>query len=220
MEAFDTPGIYTLGVKCHNDISSMLATLNITVNYPVADAHVTIPVTVHGKPTMITIVVYAGHHFTLHIDFGDGTAELIESKQLRLVSVTPQLPPWRESVPANSVTLLHTYAVSGEYNVNVIVSNTISSLTRHKRAVVQEAIGGIQLSTSASGIVMAGDTVNFTAVVASGRNLELEWDFSDNTHHSVFMRSVKRKPHTNFLHSFISFLMAGKIKLYPSKILC
>lgn len=176
---FGAEGVYTLGVHCHNDVSSMWAALNVTVNHPVANVHLHIPVAVHGRPAIMIATVSAGRHFLLSVDYGDGGREEFLSTQLRLVSTARQLPAFREAAPAFNVTLEHVYRDVGVYEVTVTVSNTVDSLTRCRRVVVEEAIAGITLFTNAKGIVPVTDKVTVTAVVASGENLHFEWDFSD-----------------------------------------
>nr|KAG5709337.1 hypothetical protein BaRGS_029186 [Batillaria attramentaria] len=175
---FGSEGVYVLGIHCHNDISSMSAALSVSVNHPVANVRLDVPVAVHGHPTFIRATVYAGRHFHLSCDFGDGTVEKYLSTELKLVSAARQLPSWQEAAPAYNVTLKHVYVSVGVYDVVVTVSNAVASLTRHKQAVVEEAISGITMFTDAPEVVQVMHPVTVTAVVASGENLQFDWDFS------------------------------------------
>lgn len=171
-----------MGIHCHNDISRSSAAVNITVNYPVTDLHLTLPVTVHSHPTPITVTVHAGRRFTALFDYGDGAVEEFDSQDLKLVGVSAQRSAWQEKVPACNVTVQHLYADVGAYNVVVTVSNDMSSLTRRRRALVEEAIGEITMSADVPGVVNVQEEMEltFTAVVGSGKSLKFAWDFAES----------------------------------------
>ena len=180
--SFRAEGLYTLGLHCHNDISSSSASLNITVSYPVTDLHLTLPVTVHSHPTHITATVHAGHRFTILCDFGDGTIQEFDSRDLKLVSVSVQHSDWQEKIPVHNVTVQHMYADVGAYNVVVTVSNDMSSLTRQKRALVEEAIGDIEMFADVPDVINVQEEMELTfrVVVGSGKNLKFAWDFAES----------------------------------------
>ncbi|KAL8570217.1 hypothetical protein ACOMHN_029917 [Nucella lapillus] len=183
--SFDSEGVFTLGIHCHNDISQASAAVNITVYYPITDIRLKIPVTVHTHPTPITATVHAGQHFTFICNFGDGNVEEYDSSRLNLVPVPVQFPSWQEPSPVYNVTIQHLYADVGTYNVSVTVSNEISFLTRHRRVYVEEAIGDIEMFAAIPEVIDLNKKVEwtFTAVVGSGRNLQFAWVFDDRYSH-------------------------------------
>lgn len=156
--------------------------MNITVSYPVTDLHVTVPVTVHSHPTPITATIHAGRRFTILYDYGDGTVHEFDSRDLKLVSVSVQHSDWQEKIPVYNVTVQHVYADVGAYNVVVTVSNDMSSLTRRKWALVEEAIGDIEMFADLPGVVNVQEEMELTfrVVVGSGKNLKFAWDFAES----------------------------------------
>ncbi|CAL1530755.1 unnamed protein product [Lymnaea stagnalis] len=186
---FTKPGTHNLQINVSNEISSSQATITFSVKHPVVNTSLSIPPSILGVPTNITILIEGGRNFSIVCNFGDNQKKTYFSDSLNLIeiqrenSVTPRLV--RDQISIYKVQLNHTYKEIGEYNVSVTVTNGISAIHRSRRAFVEEPIGTVSLFTETF-LLSIEDELEVTAVVSSGRNLKFTWDFSDNYPTTVF----------------------------------
>ena len=117
-------------------------------------------------------------HFQVDVDFGDTNKTTVLSSDPRVCHTETLSEP--DSSVQFKLDIGHTYAESGHFNVSVNVSNHISYKVTSKTALVGEPIEGVVMTTEAGPVVRVNKVVVVRAVVASGKNLTFEWDFSDS----------------------------------------
>nr|XP_039248314.1 polycystin-1-like [Styela clava] len=119
------------------------------------------PETEIGSSTTFKLNSVGGTNPVYKIDFGDGT--LVEN--ITLADIT------------------HTYSSTGNYTVTFTAKNLVSEVTDIAYAVVQEAVQGINISTSStySPLIAKDLQVLYTATSTNGTDLEYQWDFKDGS---------------------------------------
>lgn len=187
---FSLPGTHTLQLNVSNDISVSQASLNFTVKYPIVNVSIIVLPTILGFPTNITILVEGGREFGIKCRFGDGKYKILSSENSPFIKLLKDDVSAAEGaqnqIPLYKLVVKHSYNSTGEYTVSVTVENGISSVHHTTKAVVEEAIGSVNLSVEPSRLLSIDDDLVVTAVVSSGRNLQFHWDFSDRSPPKVF----------------------------------
>ncbi|XP_033639226.1 uncharacterized protein LOC117299811 [Asterias rubens] len=74
---------------------------------------------------------------------------------------------------------LHNFTEPGEYVVEVTASNLVSTSHVQTNVAVHEAVSGLVLDGGSGGILATGTTVQFTASMGTGSDVQFTWSFSD-----------------------------------------
>jgi len=181
---FEVAGTHTLAVTAFNQVSNITATLEVIVQHPVSSVSLRIPPVVQGTETRIFATMRGSRNFQVDVDFGDTNKTTILSSDPRVCKTETLSEP--DSSVQFKLDIGHTYTESGQFNVSVNVSNHISYKLTSKTALVGEPIAGIVMTTEVGPVVRVNKVVVVKAVVASGKNLTFEWDFSDSVLSTVF----------------------------------
>lgn len=124
-----------------------------------------------GQGVNFTATIGAGVAVTYHWNFGDAQ-----------VGYGP--------------TALHTYSVAGNYLAVVTATNSINAITATMPITITDvSITGLTMTNDSPQVV--GESVSFTATVASGTGVVYQWDFGDggvgneaNTIHGYSLRGI------------------------------
>ncbi|MHA1570777.1 MAG: PKD domain-containing protein, partial [Alphaproteobacteria bacterium] len=110
-----------------------------------------------GQPSAFNILLGRGSNVVYHWDFGDGS-----------------LP-----ITSTALSISHTYAFPGDYNVTLLASNRGSAASTSVIARVRDVpISGLN-AQSTPPIVLLGADAYFTATVTAGTNIQYQWNFGD-----------------------------------------
>ncbi|XP_069469434.1 polycystin-1-like protein 1 [Ambystoma mexicanum] len=107
----------------------------------------------------------------LTVSFGDTS---ILNASLQQVDAVPGCP--HQPLHCTVFTLEHTYPAVQRYNVSVIISNRVSTLTQSTEALVEEEVTGIQVIMITPSAIRLGDYINATVVVDSGTDVSFQWE--------------------------------------------
>ena len=173
------PGVYPISVKAHNSVSQMAASMNVTVQYPILSATVTIHPTVLEQTSYINITLRGGREFNVFVAFGDGNTQNRSSTEMTSSELWPLKRKYRSMVPEYGIRIAHLYKEIQSYQVTVNISNLVSYIVKSETAVVEEPISGIVLTTESRKVVSVLDEVIVMVTVAMGKDLTFDWDFSD-----------------------------------------
>ncbi|KAH9524662.1 hypothetical protein Btru_027467 [Bulinus truncatus] len=179
IKSFSKAGLHTVQVNVSNEVSSLQASITFQVKYPLVNVSLSIPPTILGHVTTITISIQGGSDCIITCNFGDGQLQTVASNSLSPQEVSKNDSyTSRNQGPISVIHLSHRFIYLGVYSVSVNVSNGISSLKRVELAYIEEPIGSVNLYTNSLQLPLS-DELEVTAVVSSGKNLKFSWDFSD-----------------------------------------
>jgi uncharacterized repeat protein (TIGR01451 family) len=159
------PGTYNVTVTVRNSENVLTTTVGpiTVVDQPIAGtltAENDSP-TFFGDTTTLTATVPEGTNIYYIWDFGDGEQAVTQNRRIR-----------------------HVYPSVGAFEATVTVSNSVTAESETTAATTSVSIedrtitGLVAMNDSPT---LLGDTTTFTASVATGTNVEYQWDFTDGT---------------------------------------
>ena len=171
------PGNHVVMVTVANGLTSISATLNVSVLYPIDIRHITArPVTL-GRPFVIEAVVSGDLDFAVVADFGDGT--YINSSHPD-IDITP-LTDFSGNGSVPPVYLLkvgHLYMSRGVYLVSLSVANELSHVTKSLTAGVSGEDFNVTLTADCRSPVPSNVHISLTALLSADDvddDVEFKW---------------------------------------------
>ncbi|XP_062900047.1 polycystin-1-like protein 1 isoform X3 [Mobula hypostoma] len=169
----NSTGLITVEVVAHNEVSRARAHMTTVAQYPVLSIAVTVARVALHKPSNIVLKVKPKQDYIISVDYGDGTNQLFESKQLNF-----QTSCLETAFYCSIFVFQHTYSADGQYLLNATVSNNISKIASAAIAVVEEPITGLQLILNSPSVIKFKDYINATASVQTGTEVIFQWIIS------------------------------------------
>ncbi|XP_072910455.1 polycystin-1-like protein 1 [Hemitrygon akajei] len=169
----NSTGLITVEVVAHNEVSHARAHMTTVAQYPVLSIAVTVARVALHKASNIMLKVKPKQDYIISVDYGDGTNQLFESKQLNF-----QTSCLESAFYCSIFVFQHTYSAVGQYLLNATVSNNISIIASAAIAVVEEPITGLQLILNSPSVIKFKDYINATASVQTGTEVVFQWIIS------------------------------------------
>ena len=163
-----------------NNVGSQKAWKVVKALYPITYITSHVLTNLKGETTKILLQFQGGNDTRITVDFGDGTITIF-SKEFGNLELT-LLEGDRNArgyIPEYTTTLYYNYTDLGTYILAVNASNMVSFAQVEDRAVVEEVISGITMSTTSPSLIQLGRQVVVKVNVDTGNDLSFMWDFED-----------------------------------------
>ncbi|XP_052094392.1 polycystic kidney disease protein 1-like 1 isoform X3 [Mytilus californianus] len=180
---FDMPGTHVLKVTALNDISQQSSDLTVVVQYPIVHVKLAASPVILGEPTVINVKVNGGRIFFIHINYGDGQSETLSSEN-KTLKITTEHPPER-GLPRYLVAIDHVYKSIGDYEITANISNLVSYKLQTTLCTIHEPIIVTSVTTDSPMVFPVPEQVNVTVMIASGKDLQFKWEFTDQDYSIV-----------------------------------
>jgi len=206
------PGNHIVMVTVANGLGSILATLNVSVQYPITIHHIAAnPVTL-GRPFVLEVVFTGDLDLAVTVDYGDGnyvnSSSAIPHPD---ITVTPLSDSSQNaSAPVYLLKLRHVYMSAGDYVLSLSVANKVSHVTRSLTAKVADEDFNVTLTADCRSTVASNSFVSVSAMVTMSEEEAVTFSWMCDqcvemplVHRSVVLHSWLHVMNY-FIHSFFS----------------
>jgi len=172
-------GKHVVNVTVVNGLSSIASGMLTNVYYPVHVLDCSVKPVVLGNPSNFELNISGTQEFEIALNYGDGIVETIvtDAQSSFLVALTPAAA---NTPPTYFLSLSHTYANMGSYQVTVTIGNALSPSIIRLTAAVGQDFSEVLLTTNSTALLLPfGSIVSATATVERGQDLEFTWLHDD-----------------------------------------
>ena len=159
----------------------------VTVNNTLSNASVTVvlPRTIHAQYPMRHAAIYHPHHVAVNANANFSAVLTPKSRYVNFVWIVERQEsdgPTLDNVTTATSRLTHAFAQAGHYRITLVAWNRVSQVEEGVSIDVHAPITGLTIQLqpyTGSHFVRVGDTLTFTAVIATGTEVTFMWDFHD-----------------------------------------
>lgn len=175
------PGLYNISVFAKNSISKQNASMIVESCYPVLKIDLYTIYGVANKSVQIPFYVYGGIYIAAEVNFGDGEEKTFTVDDVqRMPNYQYYQPSEPGEVPGHDIVMSYLYSVPGQYELEMLVYNDVSSVKRKTTVMIDEAITGFRIETNSSRVISLDESVTVTAHVDTGNNITFIWKHSSD----------------------------------------
>ncbi|KAM4689007.1 polycystin-1-like protein 1 [Discoglossus pictus] len=159
----------TVELQVENHFGSLWASIFTIVQYSIQNVSLTVYRTAVGHPTRLSVIVEPHQDYIVQLDFGDGDNISVHSQELHVKGC------FYSPLFCSILTFEHIFTQAAQYNVSLVVLNSVSQVRQVVQAIVEEPMPEMHVILTTPDLIALGDLINATVSLQFGTEVLCTW---------------------------------------------